>query len=242
LFVVAGLPAFLVFLVNCVGDEPVVSAANDDAGGAADGGDGATSAGDANGVGDARADGADTAAPADASDGAPGGDGGDASQGPKQAFVTADVYDGRFDPADGGTSGGGVAAADMRCDEAAASAFPGRTFTAWVATSGASAPSRLGTGPWYVGGALLGGKTELTTGALATLLDKTPQGATLTTSQGAWTGTDDKGAYNLACNDWSSALSADSGEIGTVGGTSGVWTAAVVRTCEGTYHLYCFEN
>jgi hypothetical protein len=236
----AGIPAL--HFLQCVGVEPVVTP-SDSGQSAADGG---LPPIDASGGGDSGVDGADAMPQLDAADSsATGGqDGGDAAQGSKQAFVTADAFDGRFDLADGGAGAGGVAAADQRCNEAASAAFPGRTFAAWLATSGGDAPSRIGAGPWYVGATLLGGKAELTTGALATSLDKTPQGTTLTTSQGAWTGTDDKGALDvgLSCSDWTIGTSAQSGEIGTVGGGGTIWTAAAARTCDAPRHLYCFEK
>lgn len=192
---------------------------------------------------DAPADGAiaDAADGGNVADGSDGGDAGDA--GPKQAFETPLTFNGRLD-ANGVAGAGGLAAGDARCHEAASATFPGRTFVAWLSTTSASAASRLaGGGPWYVGATYLGGVNELTTGTLKTALAKAPNGAAVPAPLGVWTGTEGDGTANAArCIDWTSILNADAAEIGTSGAAGIFWTYATARSCDSTYHLYCFEK
>jgi hypothetical protein len=163
--------------------------------------------------------------------------------GPKQAFETALTFNGRLDKQ--GVAGvGGLAAGDARCMEAAQAAFPGRTFVAWLSTAGTSAASRLvGGGPWYVGNTFLGTYTDVTTSKLKTMLHSDPTGAAVGSPLGVWTGTNGMGtAEPGTCNDWTSNTAAFSGEIGTGGGGADTWTYATQRSCDTTYHLYCFEK
>jgi hypothetical protein len=166
-----------------------------------------------------------------------------ADGGTKQAFATTLTFNGRLD-APGVAGAGGLAAGDARCNEAALAAFPSRTFVAWLSTSGTSAASRLtGGGPWYLGPTLLGGLTELTTGNLKTLLNKAPDGSAIPLPSGVWTGTEANGTANAeTCTDWTSMGSAVSAEIGNSGATGIFWTYATARSCDVTYHLYCFEK
>lgn len=163
--------------------------------------------------------------------------------GPKQAFVTPLTFNGRLD-APGVPGAGGFAAGDARCMEAAQATFPGRTFIAWLSTSGTSAASRLaGYGPWYVGNTYLANVAEVTSGSLKTTLHQGPDGVTTPIPLGVWTGTAATGAYaGVACVDWTSVASGDTGEIGTGGGGGDTWTEATARGCDSVYHLYCFEK
>jgi hypothetical protein len=193
---------------------------------------------------DAALDGAlstDALAGGDAADAALDAAGDDA--GTKQAFETPLTFNGRLD-ANGVAGSGGLAAGDARCHEAALAKFPGRTFVAWLSTSTKSAASRLaGAGPWYVGATYLGGLTELTTGSLMTPLDKTPDGAAIVAPAGVWTGTEGDGTANAAiCTDWTTISSGISAEIGSSGVSGTFWTYGTLRTCDSTYHLYCFEK
>jgi hypothetical protein len=226
--------------------------ASDDAGDASDDAEDASdeaedASDEAGNASDASADASD--ASADASDAsADAGDASDASAdasdaGPKQAFETPTTFKGAFDPP-GLVGPGGLAAADARCMEAAQATFPGRTFVAWLATAGTSAPARLGGGgPWYVGAVYLGSLAQLTAGNLQTALDKAPDGTAVPAPLGVWTGTEANGTAAIdRCNDWTSSAAAASGQIGTGGGGGDTWTYAATRTCSSAYHLYCFEK
>jgi hypothetical protein len=227
-------------LIQCVGDDPITNGDTTDAGGTSEGGgtNDSSSPVDANG-GPTDANAADTSAPVDA----PGTDAADAAPQNKQAFVTNGHFMGRLD-ASGVVGTGGVAAGDARCMGEAATAFPGRTFKAWLATTGATASSRIGTGPWYVGANLLGGITELTTGTLKTTLNLTPTGVVLTTADTVWSGTNGDGTLDTGgdCVDWTSILISDLGQAGTVTGSDTFWTAADEQGCDATRRLYCFEQ
>jgi hypothetical protein len=223
-----------------------------DGGGGGTGSEGGPNAADATGGdpgSDAALDGATAADAPSSGDAADAADAADATveaavdAGPKQAFETPLTFNGRLD-ANGIAGAGGVAAGDARCQEAALATFPGRTFVAWLSTGSASAASRLaGGGPWYVGANILGGLAELTTGTLKTLLDKAPNGAAIASPLGVWTGTNGNGTANGArCIEWSSIASADAAEIGTSGAIGISWTYATMRSCNSTYHLYCFEK
>jgi hypothetical protein len=201
-------------------------------------GDGATQA-DALSSGDGA--GGD-AAGADASDAA--FDGANEGGTTKQAFETPLTFNGRLD-ANGVAGAGGFAAGDARCNEAAQAMFPGRMFVAWLSSSATPAKTRLTAGAsWYVGATLLGGITELTTGTLKTALNKGPDGSAVPAPLGVWTGTEGDGTENVGgtCSDWTTISSGVSGEIGSSGVSGTLWTYATIRTCDSTYHLYCFEK
>lgn len=163
--------------------------------------------------------------------------------GPKQAFETSGIFNGRLDKS-GVPGAGGLAAADQRCMEAAQATFPGRTFVAWLSTAAISAISRVaGGGPWYVGASYLGGELQLKTGTLKTPLNRDPQGVQIAGAVGVWTGTDEVGTPALSvCSDWSTIASNVGAEIGTSGGADGTWTYAADRPCSYLFHLYCFEK
>lgn len=199
---------------------------------AALGGDGAHDAALESGVDDAALE-----------SGIDGGTEAGADAGTLQAFETALAFNGRLD-APGVAGAGGLAAADARCMDAALATFPGRTFVAWLATTGTSAPARLGgSGPWYVGATYLGVLADLTSGHLKTTLHQDPTGVTAPLPLGVWTGTNGDGTLDFtSCGDWTSPASGLSGEIGTGGGASTAWTFAAARSCDTSYHLYCFEK
>jgi hypothetical protein len=161
--------------------------------------------------------------------------------GPKQAFETAETFNGRFDK--GAVAGaGGLAAADARCNESAAMQFPGRTFAAWLSTGNTNAKDRIGSGPWYIGKQPLGTLTNLTTGTLITYLDKAADGTAIFPHGEVWTGTEGDGTANVDhCQGWTSIDPMDNGEIGFDQNTTLYWTYAALRSCEQKFHLYCFE-
>lgn len=163
--------------------------------------------------------------------------------GPKQAFETIGVFNGRLD-APGVPGAGGLAAGDARCMEEAQASFPGRTFVAWLSTAAITANSRVaGGGPWYVGATYLGTPTELATGTLQTPLNKGPAGEAVPAPLGVWTGTAENGTSAMeVCDDWTAPAGPADGEIGTGGGGAGTWTYAAVRLCNTAFHLYCFEK
>ncbi len=234
LVLLAGMCVAPLLLLHCNGTDPTVSATPDDGGrGSVDGSN--TDVGGP--TGDAGAD----------SQGL--GDTGTVDAGPKQVFVTSKSFDGRFNPPGVDAGAGGATAADARCMEAAAVAFPGRTFHAWIAIGATAASARVGHGPWYAGTKLLGDLALLTS-----------QSAPLTpfvTENGdapddlVWTGTDKTGAAPTAgdpaslttCRDWTDSSSAQSGYDGITVGKDGYWTdSAPSASCDSHLHLYCFEE
>lgn len=222
---------FVVSLVCCTGDDPAyvpVSSDQDAAAGvdAASGVDARAPAEDAGSSGDAAVDASPEAG------------------GPKQAFVTRGAWTGAMVAASGGGGTNGLSGADAHCMAEAAADFPGRTFHAYLSTNtvDASAASRLGTGPWYVGAARLGDVAAIVGGALETALDKDSAGATVASGV-VWTGTEANGTKSTdgTCAGWTTAASGQSARVGLAGAADYLWVANSYNSCDATRRLYCFE-
>jgi hypothetical protein len=239
LFTVAIVVVAPLMLVHCVGDSPGTVVVTGDGGG--DTGttvDGNSNSDANNGAQDS---GVDSQSPVDA---------GSKDAGPKQVFVTSGLFDGKFNAA-GKDGGGGPTAADARCMEAAAAAFPGRTFHAWIAVGTTAASARVGTGPWFVGSAPFGDLTLLTNAGTPITVPLTENGTPPDDPKLAWTGTDVNGAAptdgdplsQTDCTDWTDSTSTGSGNVGVVEGANGFWTDSnPSNPCDTHLRIYCFEQ
>lgn len=226
------------FLFHCVGDSSTPSTGGDDAGGVDSshpGTDGGSSGG-----GDSGGGGGTDAGKGSNDSGVDAGV--DAGPTLKQAFITSAQFDGTL-----GGNGGGVAAGDARCMEAAQGHFPGRKFHAWLATETTDAKDNIkGTGPWYVGNTKIGDLALFQSGT-ALLTDwLTETGAPPGASKTAWTGSNKFGAATnngTTCNNWTSNSSMDNGEIGIADGAGGTWTDTSQVSCDSNLRrLYCLEE
>ena len=169
--------------------------------------------------------------------GGSGGAGG--AGGVKRVFVTETTYT--------GSTMGGVAGADQKCNLSAQAAQLGGTWVAWVSSSSVNAIDRVtAAGPWVLintSTTIFNNKANLATSPLLPI-NATEQGHTITTASTVthvWTGTDNGGnAAASTCNGWSSSTLAY-GTIGFAYSTSG-WTSYTDQDCGATNHLYCFEQ
>jgi uncharacterized protein DUF1554 len=167
-----------------------------------------------------------------------GGAGGCAEPSPvKRVFVTSAAFQGNL---------GGVAQADVICQEAADAACLGGSWLAWLSDNLVSAQQHLGNanGPWYLvdGMTLVAqSKQTLLNSTLSHAIDKDP---TLTVIAAAvWTGTYQNGApTGFDCTSWTTNNAGPNGTIGQSNFASQQWTNQVGSSCDQLAHLYCFEQ
>jgi len=156
---------------------------------------------------------------------------------------------------------GGLAGADMTCNNLAAAAGLGGNWVAWLSTSTENAVDRLtpGSGPFVrasaTGTVIANDIIELTSGTLQTRIGFDELGADVGSGL-VWTGTAPDGTVErssfctfgppatlnpCACDAWT----APTGASGNVGGASFVsdrWTRAGLLNCSNpSSQVYCFE-
>ncbi|MDD5307455.1 MAG: hypothetical protein PHU25_09060 [Deltaproteobacteria bacterium] len=147
--------------------------------------------------------------------------------------------------------GGGLAAADARCQAEAAAASLAGTFRALLAAGSASAASRFSAaGAAWVrrdgvpvassAAAFLGG--ELPVAAIALAAD----GKTYLGNTGVWSGAaavDETPGADMTCSDWTAATAAEHGRGGRAGTTSPFFFDMDSNGCGDTWiHLLCLEE
>lgn len=164
-----------------------------------------------------------------------------------RVFVTSATYTGNL---------GGLAGADIECQERADAAKRGGTWKAWLSTGpttfGLSAGARLAhaTTPYK----LLNGTTiadnwnDLVTrksdgSYLRNKINVDEQGNTISVSR-VWTDTnaDGESTSGSQCSSWQSGTNATAGDYGDTDFTSNLWTNRGVGICSLTARLYCFEQ
>ena len=137
---------------------------------------------------------------------------------------------------------GGAAQGDALCNAAALGGGLGGTWRGWLATSTASAASRVsGNGPWVLvdGTSVATSRTQLLGGSLATRIERTEKNTKLTGHIHVWTGAAaDGGALPDTCANWAGT---GSGEVG-YNGTGQNWTVHLSSSCTAQNRLYCFEQ
>lgn len=159
---------------------------------------------------------------------------------PNVAFVTAASVAGNF---------GGQASADAMCMSAAASQGMPGTFISFVSTTTSDAIDRLaGSRGWIRtdGAPIMDQPSDLlTSGHQINLIDHDETGARRQLSAVVvWTGSGADGRYDATngnCNDWTSQLSTDSGELGFFDRTAPFVIRTGPQNCNVPAHLYCFE-
>jgi hypothetical protein len=167
------------------------------------------------------------------SDGATGDAGVDASR-PLIVFVTSQTTT---------ANTGGLAGADIKCNDHARNAGLSGTWVAWLsAENGPHAIDRVTSlGPWHLksGEMVAANKAGLTSGTLLHAIDHDEKGVAVAASR-IWTGSGINGRYNdNDCDRWTT------GNQGRVGNSSAInqgWTTTGVDGCNNTGRLYCFER
>jgi cysteine-rich repeat protein len=149
---------------------------------------------------------------------------------------------------------GGLAGADLRCNERAqAAGLPG-LYRAWLSDGVTAASDHLYHSPVpyrLVGGEELANNwADLTINALNDPIDHDESGQAVVVRVGTceplgavWTGTYQNGdSDGDTCADWTSIDATFDGLVGMLFRNNGPWTAACEVTCAGTGRLYCFEQ
>lgn len=156
--------------------------------------------------------------------------------GPKRVFVTSVKYKAN--------------ALATVCQSVADSQSLGGTWKPWLSGLGlgpsgqVSAISRIqSSGPWML---LTGEVVFKNRGQLATLPDLairvTEKKTLVGVNEYAWTGTALGGASsNKNCQDWSATTNGFSATYGNPDSIQG-WTDDGSQTCDGSWHVYCFED
>lgn len=162
---------------------------------------------------------------------------------PKRAFVTSAEYSGDLKAQINASTG--LAAADMLCGLAAASARLGGTWKAWIADDGTDAIARMAdVGPWY----LVDGRTMVFESKARMPWPLVPLNVTETgapvSSSWVWTGTQSDGTRQLGsnCEGWSSSNYYKWGGGGLTGSNDYAWTADYDHPCSSSARLYCVEQ
>jgi trimeric autotransporter adhesin len=159
-------------------------------------------------------------------------------------FVTSATFDGNL---------GGVAGGDSKCQAAATGAGLGGTWRAWLATSTATAQSRLGSARGWVrrdGQPFADAAASIVAPAYQVFhpvrLDE--RGKDLSSETSVHSGTDQTGAAYFAnskywtCVDWTSNATTDSAESGDILGGSGSWSYDAALGCNYAIPIYCFQT
>jgi len=164
----------------------------------------------------------------------------------KKVFLTSALYSGNL---------GGLAGADMLCQNLAITAGLSGTFKAWLSDSNQSPYSRF-THPTQnyvrVDGVLVAiGWQGITSGIIQNPINVTEIGTIVNdNTNGAWTNTMDTGlawtaSANGTCTDWTSENTSQNTEVilGSNMHTDYGWTWGFYSfSCQAHYRLYCFEQ
>ena len=163
-----------------------------------------------------------------------------ACQQPRRIFVTSTLHEGNL---------GGLAGADLECQNRANATQLEGTFVAWLSDDTGSPTTRLDTsftGAYkLVDGSVIvsAGWADLTDGTLAHAIDHDEKGVE-TINKYVWSNTTSKGEKVGAdsCKGWSSAQLADDGHLGNSSAVDTLWSDVGANGCAGSYRLYCVEN
>ena len=143
---------------------------------------------------------------------------------------------------------GGIAGADLKCQDLAIDAGRSGTFKAWLSNSTGYSPAQdfVQSGGPYVtttGIQVAENWQDLTDSNLDNPITFDENGGS-TTASFVWTGTDETGMPESDgdnfCDDWTST--SGSALVGLSTATSGEWTSSGVIGCGNAYRLYCFEQ
>jgi hypothetical protein len=155
---------------------------------------------------------------------------------PNVVFVTSQTFNGNL---------GGIAGADAKCQAAAQAASLKGTFIAYVATSSASAASRVASARGWVrtdGQPVADLPAQLAAGHLWYPIALDENGKMVTGRQ-VETGANKDGSYytNGSCKDWTSASNADMATAGDAYAGSAEFQTIYGPQCDVVSHLYCLQ-
>lgn len=154
--------------------------------------------------------------------------------GPKRVFVTSVKY-----------KANGLATI---CQNVADSQSLGGTWKPWISGTGpsgqTSAISRIqSNGPWLLltGEVVFRNRGQLSTQP-ETAIRTTETKAPVALNEYVWTGTNLGGsASGRNCMNWASTAMTSDATIGNPNSIGG-WTDSDAKTCDGSHHVYCFED
>lgn len=154
-----------------------------------------------------------------------------------RVFVTSTTYSANL---------GGTAGADSKCQHLADIEGLGGMWRAWLSTSTVNAQDRVKDVAYYLVDTttlVAQNKSDLTDGSLNNLINKAENGNII--SGYTWTGTNATGTASINnCGGWTTDSTAQSGDGGNTNRSDSSWTDDATipsRTCNNSYHLYCFE-
>lgn len=138
---------------------------------------------------------------------------------------------------------GGLAGADIKCNDHARNAGLNGTWVAWLsAENGPHAIDRVtSAGPWHLrsGEMVAANKAGLMSGTLLHAIDHDEKGLAIAPGR-VWTGSGTNGRYNSNdCDRWTNG---NEGRVGNSGATNQGWTTSGVDNCNNSGRLYCFER
>lgn len=175
--------------------------------------------------------------------------------GPKTVFVTSGTFTG--DLLTQGEALSGLRGGDEICQDAAEEGIvPPGTYIAWLSNSNKDAKDRLppnNSGFFLPDGVtkVADDKTDLTNGSIDHRMDQDEFGDPVPAFGLVWTGTSGDGTrYPLPgpdCTGWTLEGSGaggvgEFGRVGSPGAVNGLWTNLQAETCDGFFHLYCFQR
>jgi cysteine-rich repeat protein len=155
-------------------------------------------------------------------------------------FLTSMAYTGNL---------GGLAGADVKCNERAAAVQLKGSFKAWLSDSTNNPADRFDntnfTGNYKLvdGTTVANGWMDLINGSLDHAIDMDETGGGMK-AENTWSNTGEPGTLASVnhCNDWKSNSPGLEGRTGFSMAVNAEWTNKSVSTCETTRRLYCFED
>ncbi|MBW1670430.1 MAG: IPTL-CTERM sorting domain-containing protein [Deltaproteobacteria bacterium] len=160
---------------------------------------------------------------------------------PSRVFVTSTTYQG------GGF--GGFSGADTICNQRAAAASLGGTYTAWLSDSTTDAADRVyhnSDGYINTNNVMVANNWAALINAdnvdLLATIEYDEDGNSISTEY-AWTGTFETGLVDGShCLNWGSSDSGQDGTVGLADDDGRYWSEYVEDGCNFSNHLYCFQN
>ena len=154
----------------------------------------------------------------------------------KHVFVTSTAFSGAL---------GGLDAADMYCEAAAAGGGRPGKYKAWLSGPATNAFDRIDdVGPWYSTHdvQVFASKPDLRGSPQAEITDEVGDQAVLLA--GVWTGTDAQGNATVeTCNGWTDATPAASATTGTTESGDAMWGGGnAPLSCDSHAPILCFEQ
>lgn len=166
-------------------------------------------------------------------------------EGDHRIFLTSVKYNGNL---------GGITGADSKCSDLATSAGLTKTYKALLSDSSSDVVNRLSiSGNTYVFSdsvnknkvVSLGSDLWLTSSTeLLNVIDRDEK-YNLISSEKSWSGTDSDGIVAISndhCNDWTSNISTQQGQVGVIGSKTDTWVEGTAENCNQYFRLICISQ